>query len=126
MYLCWAAWGRGHAGWPGRRARGWSGEEGILGDLWGDFQHALFMSSDCPEMVDPFQGSQGLILSGHVIPALPGVTISIQLNDADTLVASTDHAGAWRVGPVHGDKVLSVQVVSAIEWVWPCEGWRVK
>ena len=69
--------------------------------------------SDCPELVEPFQGSLGLILSGHVVPALPGVTISIQLSDADTLVASTDQGGAWRVGPVHGDKAQSVLVVSA-------------
>ncbi|KAL5494365.1 hypothetical protein EMCRGX_G015685 [Ephydatia muelleri] len=65
---------------------------------------------DCPEVIDPFQGSLGLILTGHVIPPLPGVTISIQLNDADTLIASTDQGGVWRVGPVHGDKALSVQV----------------
>eukprot|EP00731_Ephydatia_muelleri_P009676 Em0005g262a len=70
---------------------------------------------DCPEVIDPFQGSLGLILTGHVIPPLPGVTISIQLNDADTLIASTDQGGVWRVGPVHGDKALSVQVVSAIQ-----------
>ena len=74
-----------------------------------------FCKSDCPEVIDPFQGSLGLILTGHVIPPLPGVTISIQLNDADTLIASTDQGGVWRVGPVHGDKALSVQVVSAIQ-----------
>ena len=65
---------------------------------------------DCPETLDPFQGSLGLILTGHVIPPLPGVTVSIQLNDMDTLIASTDQGGAWRVGPVHRDKTLSVQV----------------
>ena len=78
--------------------------------------------SDCPETLDPFQGSLGLILTGHVIPPLPGVTVSIQLNDMDTLIASTDQGGAWRVGPVHRDKTLSVQVVSANQRVWLIRG----
>ena len=91
----------------------------VVGGPCRDYQPSMkafdFCKSDCPEVIDPFQGSLGLILTGHVIPPLPGVTISIQLNDADTLIASTDQGGVWRVGPVHGDKALSVQVVSAIQ-----------
>ena len=52
----------------------------------------------------------GLILSGHVVPALPGVTISIQLSDADSI---SFHGSGRSLEGGDGDKMQSVLVVSA-------------
>jgi hypothetical protein len=72
--------------------------------------HRLFTVSEvCPERVPLFEGSQGVILSGHVgPPPLEGVAITVVLEGGEEIRTTTDHQGQYRVGPIHGGRQYTV------------------
>ena len=52
--------------------------------------------ADCPQVLPSFQASPGLMVVGHVTPALKGVAIVIQLSNNETLRSTTNEKGSYR------------------------------
>lgn len=54
------------------------------------------VSDDCPQVVPSFEGSEGLMVTGHIEPALKGAKITISLNEKEVFSTTTDSKGRYR------------------------------
>eukprot|EP00668_Euglena_longa_P001328 GGOE01001573.1.p1 GENE.GGOE01001573.1~~GGOE01001573.1.p1 ORF type:complete len:1164 (+),score=331.85 GGOE01001573.1:47-3538(+) len=63
----------------------------------------------CPEPISPFTAHGGFHLMGTVSPALAGVRVTTEEDEAD-VAAETNDEGVYRLGPFYEDRVYRVRL----------------
>ncbi|CAG9855021.1 unnamed protein product [Phyllotreta striolata] len=66
---------------------------------------------DCADLGAKFVAVKGQLFEGKVVPALAGVTVTVESADAEKLVMETDRNGAFKFPPLDGRKGYKISAV---------------
>ncbi|RZC36994.1 uncharacterized protein BDFB_006360, partial [Asbolus verrucosus] len=67
-------------------------------------------NTDCENLGSKFKAVLGVVFQGKIIPPLPGVLVTVETENFDTLMAETDDNGVYKFPPL--DKSKSYKIVA--------------
>lgn len=65
-------------------------------------------STDCENQGAKFKALLGVVFEGKIIPPLPGVLVTVETENSDTLMAETDANGVYKFPPLDKSKSYKI------------------
>ncbi|KAJ3639563.1 hypothetical protein Zmor_002915 [Zophobas morio] len=65
-------------------------------------------NTDCDNLGSKFKAVLGVVFQGKIIPPLPGVLVTVETENSDTLMAETDENGVYKFPPLDKSKAYKI------------------